>query len=416
MRFVYTILMSVVWGLLHIIALFNKKIHLFVSGRKQSFNLLEQKISPGDKTIWFHVASLGEYEQGLPLMQAIKAQYPFHKLVLTFFSPSGYEVRKHNNIADLTIYLPWENVGTTGKFLQKVNPDFVVFVKYEFWMDYLLELKSRAIPTYLVSGIFRENQVFFKGYGTLYRSILKAFSHFFVQNANSKNLLQSIGFNNVTVSGDTRFDRVVEILDRDNSLDFMADFKQDKTLLVCGSTWPADEQLLMDYLNSTPLDFKVVIAPHNIKQGAIDQLVARIEKKVVKYSDRAIADLKQAQILVLDTIGILTKVYSYADMAYVGGGFGNPGVHNVLEPAVFGVPIVIGPNYAHFAEAIELVQLKGITSIANVSELKGVLDDWIQNTYQRQAQGKICRDFVMENKGATPTILSYFQEQLSGKF
>jgi 3-deoxy-D-manno-octulosonic-acid transferase len=388
-----------------LLALFNPKMKLFVDGRKDVFTKIKEKINLSDKTIWFHAASLGEYEQGLPVIEEIKIKYPTHKIVVTFFSPSGYEVRKNNTVADLTIYLPLDTKSNAKLFLELVHPDLVFFIKYEFWPNYLNELKKQHIKTYLISGIFRENQAFFKGYGGFYRAALKAFDFFFVQNESSKNLLQSIGFTNVKISGDTRFDRVVSILERDNSLDFIEQFKDQKTTIVIGSSWPKDEAILVDYINSAPDDLKFIIAPHNIHQSEIGSLQSAIKKETLLFSEKENQNPANFQVFIIDTIGILTKIYSYADIAYVGGGFGNTGVHNILEPATFGVPIIIGPNYSHFAEVTALVHQGGCVSISNQKELNEALDNLISNEDIRHEKGHICETFVQMNKGATVTIL-----------
>lgn len=378
---------------------------LFVEGRKIVFQTIQQKIKPSDKTIWFHSASLGEYEQGLPVIEKIKEKYPNHKIVLTFFSPSGYEVRKNNPIADVTTYLPLDTKKNAQKFIELVHPDMAFFVKYEFWPNYLNELKKSNTPTYLVSGIFREKQIFFKWYGGFYRKALDSFKRFFVQNEVSKNLLLQIGKTNVAVSGDTRFDRVAAILEKDNSLDFISQFKNDTLSIVIGSSWPKDENLLVDYINKTNHQVKFIIAPHNIKAEQIEHLKNSITKKTVLFSEKENKNLSDFDVFIIDTIGILTKIYSYADIAYVGGGFGHPGIHNILEPATFGIPIVIGPHFSHFAEAISLVNLGGCISIMDHSELNTILDNLILNDEVRNKQGKICATFVEENKGATAIIL-----------
>ncbi len=410
MLFLYDILIHIVGFFLKIIAKFNKKIQLFISGRKQSFELLLDTIQADDKTIWVHVASLGEYEQGLPVMEQLKLKFPEHKLVLTFFSPSGYEVRKNSTIADITIYLPWDTKRNAKKFIRLLNPTFVIFVKYEFWINYLDELQKQQIPTYLISGIFREDQAFFKWYGGFYKNALKAFDHFFVQNTNSENLIKSLGFSNVTVSGDTRFDRVSAISERNNQLDFVKEFKADKKLVVAGSTWEADEKLLIEYINTRQDSTKFIIAPHNIKKDQITALKSQITRPVVLFSQlESVADLSDQTLLIIDTVGLLTKIYSYADLAYVGGGFGNPGVHNVLEPAVFSIPIVIGKNYSHFAEATTLVHLNGIVSVANKKEFDHAFDDLLANENLRDAKGKICSDYINNQKGATPIIIDFLK-------
>lgn len=405
MLFLYNLILLFASQLVKLLALFNPKMKLFVDGRKGVFEKIREKINPTDKTIWFHAASLGEYEQGLPVIEQIKIKYPEHKIVVTFFSPSGYEVRKNNTTADLTIYLPLDTKHNAQLFVELVHPEMVFFIKYEFWPNYLNELKKRTIKTYLISGIFRENQAFFKGYGGFYRNALNTFDYFFVQNENSKKLLESIGFTNVKISGDTRFDRVVSILERDNSLDFIEQFKDQKTTIVIGSSWPKDESLLINYINSASADLKFIIAPHNIHKSEIVNLQSLITKKTILFSEKEDQNLNEFQVFIIDTIGILTKIYSYADIAYVGGGFGNPGVHNILEPATFGVPIVIGPNYSHFAEATALVHQGGCVSISNQKELNETLDNLISNEDIRHEKGHICETFVQMNKGATVTIL-----------
>lgn len=391
--------------LLKIMALFSPKMKLFVDGRKEVFPVLEQKIKPTDKTIWFHAASLGEYEQGLPVIEKIKEQFPKHKIVVTFFSPSGYEVRKNNTVADVTVYLPLDTKKNAQQFLQLVHPDLVFFIKYEYWPNYLFELKKSNTKTYLVSGILRPNQLFFKWYGGFYRDALDAFTYFFVQNETSKKLLQQLGKSNIAVSGDTRFDRVATILEKDNSLDFISDFKDNKLTIVVGSSWPKDEDLIVNFINSNTLNIKFIIAPHNIKEEQIQQLKNSITKKTVLFSEKEGKQLADFDVFIIDTIGILTKIYSYANIAYVGGGFGNPGVHNVLEPATFGVPILIGPNYSHFAEAIALVNMDACVAVANQKKLDETLENLIRNDDIRNEKGHMCSTFVQMNKGATAIIL-----------
>ncbi|GAB3710664.1 3-deoxy-D-manno-octulosonic acid transferase [Flavobacterium koreense] len=407
MLFLYNLIIIFASQVVKLLALFSPKMKLFVDGRKEVFSILKSKIKPNEKTIWFHAASLGEYEQGLPVIEKIKVQFPNHKIVVTFFSPSGYEVRKNNTVADVTVYLPLDTKSNAQKFIKTINPELVFFIKYEYWPNYLNELKKLQIKTYLISGIFREKQAFFKWYGGFYRNALKTFDYFFVQNESSKKLLQSIGFNNVKISGDTRFDRVVSILERDNSLDFIEQFKDNKTTIVIGSSWPKDENLLVNYINNAPSNLKFIIAPHNIKSEQIANLKSQITKSTILFSEKENQDLKRIQVFIIDTIGILTKIYSYADIAYVGGGFGNPGVHNILEPATFGVPIVIGPNYSHFAEATALVHQEGCISISNQNELNDAFNLLINNEDERNEKGHICSTFVQMNKGATDVILNH---------
>ncbi|HWR93772.1 MAG TPA: glycosyltransferase N-terminal domain-containing protein [Flavobacterium sp.] len=380
---------------------------LFIDGRKPVFKILSSKIKGYDKTIWFHAASLGEYEQGLPVMEKMKSRFPNHLILITFFSPSGYEVRKNNTIADVTVYLPLDTKENAIEFIKLARPDMVFFIKYEFWPNYLNELKKRKIPTYLISGIFRENQVFFKWYGSFYRKALDTFEYFFVQNSKSKELLLQLGKTNVSVSGDTRFDRVSAILEKNNSLDFISEFKNNTLTIVVGSSWPKDESLLIEYINSCATNVKFIIAPHNIKPDKIVELKNSISKKTILFSEKENKNLTEYSVFIIDTIGILTKIYSEADIAYVGGGFGNPGVHNLLEPATFGIPIVIGPNYSHFAEATALVNMGGCVSVTNQDELNDAFDNLIQNQDVRLEKGHICSTFVQMNKGATEVIFKY---------
>jgi 3-deoxy-D-manno-octulosonic-acid transferase len=408
MLFLYNLIVQVANFSLKIVALFSSKIKLFVEGRKPVFEILKQKIKTNDKTIWFHAASLGEYEQGLPVIEKIKEKHPNHKIIITFFSPSGYEVRKNNTVADTTVYLPLDTQKNAKQFMELVHPEMAFFIKYEFWPNYLNELRKLETPTYLISGIFRENQMFFKWYGGFYRKALETFTYFFVQNDSSKQLLFQLSKTNVAVSGDTRFDRVATILEKDNTLDFIEEFINNNLTIVVGSSWPKDETLLVDYINQTSEKAKFIIAPHNIKAEQIQELKNSISKKVVLFSEVGIGrdlSLQDFDVFIIDTIGILTKIYSYADIAYVGGGFGNPGVHNILEPATFGIPIIIGPNFSHFAEATALVNLEGCVPIANKNELSDAFSNLIRNVDIRHEKGHICSTFVQMNKGATDTIL-----------
>ena len=405
MLFLYNFIVQIADFLLKIVALFSPKIKLFVEGRKSVFKTLESKINATDKTIWFHAASLGEYEQGLPVIERIKEKFPNHKIVLTFFSPSGYEIRKNNFVADVTTYLPLDTKKNARHFLSLVHPEMVFFIKYEYWPNYLTELRKLCFPTYLISGIFRKNQLFFKWYGGFYRTALNTFTYFFVQNESSKKSLLELGKTNVAISGDTRFDRVASILEKDNSLDFIEAFKNDTLTIVAGSSWPKDENVLVDYINQTSEKIKFIIAPHNIKEEQIQELKNSISKKVVLFSEKSTKNLADFDVFIIDTIGILTKIYSYADIAYVGGGFGNPGVHNILEPATFGVPIVIGPNFSHFAEATALVNMEGCISISNKKELMNTFSNLIASEDIRHEKGHVCSTFVKMNKGAAAIIM-----------
>ncbi len=410
MNFLYDIAVSLTWFLLKIIAVFNKKIHSFVQGRRQTYTKISDNISKKDKVIWFHCASLGEFEQGRPLIENIKSIYPDHKVVLTFFSPSGYEIQKNYPLADVITYLPIDTIKNAKRFLNSVNPKIAIFVKYEFWPNILRELKSRNLTTILVSGIFRSNQVFFKDYGAWMRRSLKAFSHFFVQNENSRKLLNSIGYSNVSVSGDTRFDRVYKITNQDNQLDFIENFVRDKYILVAGSTWPKDEELLVNYINNIAGDDeKFIIAPHNLTEKGIENLKRSITKKTTLFSDKN--KNNDAQVFIVNTIGILTKIYSYANVAYVGGGFG-VGIHNILEPAAYGIPVIIGPNFEKFNEAVDLVNLKACFVIREQEELNNYLIQLRTDKKFREEKIHITKKYISKNVGATEIILSYISKKI----
>lgn len=409
MYFFYNIFVIITSWFLKPLTLFNKKINLFVNGRSETFSKLAS-INETDKVIWFHCASLGEFEQGRPIIEKLKSQNSAYKIVLTFFSPSGYEVRKNYEFADVVCYLPLDTKKNAIKFLEKIHPDFAIFVKYEFWPNILNELQNRTIKTLLVSGIFREDQVFFKNnFGsTFMKKSLSAFDHFFVQDKKSKNLLNTINFNNVTISGDTRFDRVFEITKQNNNLEFIQKFVQDKQVLVAGSTWKKDEELLVDYINNYATENeKFIIAPHNITD--IEWLKNKLTKKATLYSDKE--KNNTAQVFIVDTIGLLTKIYSYAHVAYIGGGFGN-GIHNILEPATFGIPIIIGPNYQKFKEAVDLVNYKGCLVVKSSSDLVKTIQLFKDNVFLNDT-GKLSKNYVNNNIGATLCIISYINKKMS---
>jgi len=411
MNRLYSILILGVGFGLKIIALFNKKIRLFVDGRKETFSILQNSISKSDSVIWVHCASLGEFEQGRPIIEKLKEQFPSKKIVITFFSPSGYEVRKNYNIADVVCYLPLDTEQNAKKFLDVIHPELAIFVKYEFWPNILKELNERNIEAVLISGIFRENQVFFKWYGAWMRKSLKTISHFFVQDENSLKLLKGINFNNVTISGDTRFDRVYEITKQDNQLDFISKFKNNVYTLVAGSTWKEDEELLVNYINNNASEHeKFIIAPHNINAKDILELKNSISKKVVLFSEKEHKNLEDFQVFIIDTVGILTKIYSYADISYVGGGYTKTGVHNVLEPATFGVPIIIGPNYKKFNEAIDLIKKEACFVVDSSQKLSVLLISFYKDELKRKKAGTNAENYVIEKTGATAIILNYLKK------
>ncbi len=412
MNFIYNLLLFKVSILLRFIALFNKKIKLFVDGRKQTFSKLEN-IKKTDKVIWFHAASLGEFEQGRPIIEALKERYKNHKIVVTFFSPSGYEIRKNYPLADVVCYLPFDTKANVKKFIAKIHPEIAIIIKYEFWPNLLSEVKKQGINTILISGIFREKQSFFKWYGSFMRNKLKAFNHFYVQNEASKKLLYSIGFQNITIAGDTRFDRVHDILKQDNSLDFINKFKNNSYTVVAGSTWEEDEKLLVNYINNhASADEKFIIAPHNINQKQIKELQKSINKKTILYSEKEGQNLSENQVFIIDTIGLLTKIYSYADVAYVGGGLAT-GLHNILEPATFGIPIVFGANkYKKFQEATDLLKLGSVTIVTNNEDFSSNFTTLKANANLRTKMGSENYHYIKNNIGATKIIMNYIKNTL----
>jgi 3-deoxy-D-manno-octulosonic-acid transferase len=389
---------------------FNEKIKKGIIGRENTFSVLEKALKPNDKTLWFHCASLGEYEQGLPVFKVLREHYKNYKIILSFFSPSGFEIRKNAPIADIVVYLPIDTKQNAKQFLDIVNPEITVFVKYDIWPNFLNELKKKGLKAILISAAFRSNQSFFKFYGKQLRDALFAFEHIFTQNEASKILLESINYKNVTVSGDTRFDRVYSQLEIDNTLDFIERFKEDKICIVAGSTWPEGEKLLINYVNNhASKEVKFIIAPHNIKSNQIKNIQEKLTVESILFSEKDNKNLKTAQVFIINTIGILTKIYNYADIAYVGGALGTTGLHNTLEPAVFRVPIIIGNNYDKFPEAKDMIRLNGMFSISNQIEFDAVMNELIQNKVKRLKSGVINFNYIEENKGAVNKILKYLE-------
>ena len=406
---IYSILTQLAHYLIKVIALFNPKIKLFVNGRKNVWDKLKQHIQPSTKTIWVHCASLGEFEQGLPILESLKKHYVSHKIVLTFFSPSGYEVKKNSNAADIICYLPLDTKKNARNFIKIVQPDFAIFVKYEFWPNYLSELHNQNISTYLVSGIFRKEQLFFKWHGKWMRKSLHTFAHFFIQNQQSEKLLHSINLTNTTITGDTRFDRVIEIINRDNSLLFIEQFKNNTTTIVYGSSWPEDEVAYLDFINTSNKAVKHIIAPHNIKKHHIENLKNSITKPALLHSQLSDENLAAYDVFIIDSIGLLTKIYSYADIAFVGGAF-KTGLHNTLEPAAFGIPIITGPKYAKFQEASDLVNLGGIMVVNSKKEYENTLEKLINSEELRSTTGNINKTYVTQKAGATIKIMTQLKK------
>lgn len=411
MKRLYSIVIYLAGFVIKVIALFDTKLKTGVDGRKKTFSTLENAINPQDKIFWFHCASLGEYEQGLPVFEALKVKHPDYKIVLSFFSPSGYEVKRNAKIADVVVYLPLDTTANAKQFLDLIHPDYILFVKYEIWPNFLHEIKKRDLRAILISAVFRKDQAFFKWYGSYMTSALFGFDHIFTQDENSKLLLQHINYESVSVSGDTRFDRVSNQLKIDNTVPFMEAFKGKKKCIVFGSTWPEDDKLYLNFINSNENSaVKFVIAPHDIKSSYITSLKAQLNVKTICYSELTEhVNLADYKVFILDTIGYLSKVYSYADIAYVGGGAGKTGLHNILEPAVFGIPILIGKNYDKFPEAKTLIDLGGVTSVASSLAFEPVLNALISDKALRKNQGGITTSFVDVNKGAVLQIMDYFE-------
>jgi len=395
---------------LQAISVFSDKIKKGVQGRSQTFSILESKINSNDKTLWFHCASLGEYEQGLPVFKSLKKHYNEHKIILSFFSPSGYEIRKNSPIADVVIYLPIDTLKNAKRFIDLVHPNLTVFVKYDIWPNFLSVLKKKQLKAILISASFRENQSYFKFYGFNLRKALFAFDHIFTQNEASKKLLNNINYKNITVSGDTRFDRVSDQLNQNNQVEFIEDFKENKVCVVGGSTWPEDENLFIDFINSKAYNnVKFIVAPHNIKPNQIANFQNRLKVKSILYSEKDLKKRENYQVLIIDCIGLLSKIYSCADIAYVGGAIGTTGLHNTLEPAVFGIPIIIGNNHFEFPEAQAMIENKGMFAVSNSSEFDKILSNLINNIESRQFAGKQNAEFIKKNTGAVDKILEYLQ-------
>ena len=403
MQILYSVAVRLIRCILYIVPI-SGKVKQFVNGRKRIWDDL--KTIPNNKeVIWIHCASFGEYEQGLPILQALKAKNPQAFYLVSFFSPSGYLVKKTHKVADLTTYLPWDNRTDVRRFVKKVQPTKVLFIKYEFWPNLLLELQKQKIPTFLIAGLFRPHQVFFKPWGGWYRRLLKGFTHLFVQDEASQNLLIGIGIKQVSVSGDTRFDRVNL---SNEKLAFMAQFVMNRQCIIAGSVWPEDLSVLKESIANTPAGWCWLIAPHEVDGRAVKSLVDELPAQSQHYSTidhSALAQLAQAPVLVLDTVGLLSSCYQYAQIAYVGGGMGTKGLHNILEPAAAGIPIVIGKNYDQFPEAVQLVNAGGVHSISNAQEAKEKLFSLIYDRNHRKKTGVINLHFIRTNQGATKKIV-----------
>lgn len=405
MKILYTVAIYFYWVIVNIASLFNEKAKHFVTGRRHWEKNLRNKIVKGEKYIWIHCASLGEFEQGRPVIEAIKTDFPAYKIVLTFFSPSGYEIRKNYQQTDVVAYLPIDTHKNACSFINIVQPEKAFFVKYEYWYNYISELKKRGIPLFIFSCIFRKEQKFFsqKPWGKWYRSILSGVEHFFVQNQVSGELLKNIGINNYSITGDTRFDRVATIAAAAKNIPLVEKFRGNSKVIVAGSTWKPDEELLAAFINKSS-NLKFIIAPHEVSSVNINRISQSILKPTVLFSKANESDMENSDVIIIDSIGLLSSLYQYGNIAYIGGGFG-VGIHNILEAATFGVPVVFGPNYKRFKEAVELAESEGAFSIINFDELNLVFNNLINSVEKLENASSICKKYVAGNVGATQKII-----------
>ena len=400
---IYNLTMYILELGIKLAALFSDKPAKMVKGHREVFGLLESKIDRNARYIWFHAASLGEFEQGRPLIERIRKEYPQYKILQTFFSPSGYEVRKNYDGADIVCYLPIDTPANAKKFIDLVNPYMVFFVKYEFWHNYLNTLYKRGIPTYSVSSIFRPNQIFFRWYGKGYQQVLKTFAHLFVQNEESKKLLASIGVNNTTVVGDTRFDRVLDICAAAKQLPLVQKFKGDALTFVAGSSWGPDEDIFIKYFNAHP-EMKLIIAPHVVNDGHLKEIESKLQRSSVRYTKATEENVQQADCLIIDCYGLLSSIYRYGEISYIGGGFG-VGIHNVLEAAVYGIPVIFGPNNKKFREAQHLLANKGGFEIHGYDDFEQLMNKFLTDEAYLKQSGKAAGDYVKGNAGAMEEIM-----------
>ncbi|MEZ7914361.1 3-deoxy-D-manno-octulosonic acid transferase [Macellibacteroides fermentans] len=405
----YSLIIHLYAFFIELISPFHKKARLMRLGQWKTNGILREKIDRNAKYIWFHASSLGEFEQGRPLIEKIKAEHPEYKILLTFFSPSGYEVRKNYGGADVVCYLPFDTPYRVKKFLDLSKPVMAIFIKYEFWDNYLSELKRRNIPVYIVSAIFRKEQLFFKWYGGMYRKVLSYFTHIFVQDDASRELLSKYGVTNVSVFGDTRFDRVQDVYKNTKQIPmvelFVNNNRSDNQLtMVAGSSWQQDEEVYLNYFNEHP-ELKLIIAPHEIHKDHLMHIESMLKRPSIRLSEATEKDIKGKSCLIVDSFGLLSSIYRYGDLAYIGGGFG-AGIHNVLEAAVYGIPVIFGPKYQKFKEARDLLQVGGAFSITDEKTFESKMEELSTYRDLLEAAGAAAGDFVKSNIGATNRIIS----------
>lgn len=374
-------------------------------GERAAFDVLKQNVDPQARYVWFHAASLGEFEQGRPLMERFRKEYPEYKILLTFFSPSGYEVRKDYKGADIICYLPLDTPFNAIRFLRLIRPVMAFFIKYEFWWNYLHILKHRNIPVYSVSSIFRKEQIFFKWYGCQYGRVLRCFTHFYVQNEQSRELLSTLGITNVTITGDTRFDRVLQIKEQSKQLPIVEAFKQDYKVFVAGSSWPPDEDIFIKYFNEHK-EWKLIIAPHVIGEDHLKDIMSKLDRKTIRYTEATEENVKDAECLIIDCFGLLSSIYHYGEVAYVGGGFG-VGIHNVLEAAVWSIPVIFGPNNQRFQEARGLLDKLGGYEITDYESFSRLIDEFAGSDEFLAETGSSAGAYVKSKAGASDIIFSH---------
>ena len=403
MKVLYNIGILIFSAIAYLISPFNSKVSQWVKGQKNWAGKIEEKIKSGDRTVWIHCASLGEFEQGRPVLEAIRKEIPGIKIVLTFFSPSGYEIRKNYTNADCIIYLPADTSRNAAKFISLVKPELVIFVKYEFWNNYISALYHKQIPLYLISAIFRQGQHFFKWYGSFFRGLLKKFEKIFVQDKRSLDLLAGIGINNVILAGDTRFDRVIQLTGTARDISQLDRFRGNEKLFLAGSSWKQDEEIISQYINRFPDKMKWVFAPHEIDIPNIDRLEKLFKVSVIRFSELNETS-PEARVLIIDNIGMLSSAYRYAYISAIGGGFGK-GIHNILEPACWGIPVIFGPNYKNFREAVELKASGGAKSFVTYNDFELIMTEWLSDEKLHAVSAEVARNYVKNNIGATAIIL-----------
>lgn len=400
----YTLAIYLYMLAIMLVAPFHKKARQMVKGRLQAFRILRREIDPKARYVWFHAASLGEFEQGRPLMERLRREHPEYKILLTFFSPSGYEVRKNYSGADVICYLPFDTLGNVASFFRLVHPVMAIFIKYEFWFNVMHACQKQGIPVYSVSSIFRPNKIFFRWYGGYYTRVLNYVTHFFVQDEESVRLLATRGIkDNVTIVGDTRFDRVLDIRRDAKELPLAEQFaKREGTILVAGSSWPVDEEFIIPYFNKRP-GVRLILAPHVVSDDHLAQIESRLKRPFVRYTQATPERMAEADCLIMDCYGLLSSIYRYGQVAYVGGGFG-VGIHNVPEAAVYGIPVLIGPNNKKFREAQDMLRLGSCFEVTGQPLFNAVMDTLVQDKKLCYKRGKIGNEYITSNAGASETI------------